>query len=230
MGFALTTLIFAVIGIVASFGTRTCFNRGPSKNLDSVLLDDLCEALASLVNNPPKVIRPTITSVNHKTEEGKGAKPDLHDIPAEENIELGKKFVTNWVRVKYCKAFCNTLFPPTNMIVRSVNWHKDGDHTKPKKNKVHYKATNFMHEDKAIETMPWLSNPATLVMASTGFISGPSKLSLMANFDMLKHFLPAVQFFRSSEGGKYIDRKVHKFVSLYNEMKRRTRKQSEILT
>lgn len=35
-------------------------------------------------------------------------------------------------------------------------------------------------------TMPWLSNPATLVMASTGLVFGPSKLSLLAKFDMFK--------------------------------------------
>ncbi|XP_027939242.1 V-type proton ATPase subunit e2-like isoform X1 [Vigna unguiculata] len=33
MGFSVTTLVFAVIGIVASLCTRICFNRGPSSNL-----------------------------------------------------------------------------------------------------------------------------------------------------------------------------------------------------
>ncbi|KAK7371965.1 hypothetical protein VNO80_05332 [Phaseolus coccineus] len=33
MEFSVTTLIFAVIGIVASLCTRICFNRGPSANL-----------------------------------------------------------------------------------------------------------------------------------------------------------------------------------------------------
>lgn len=31
-------------------------------------------------------------------------------------------------------------------------------------------------------TTPWLSRPVALFMASTGFISGPSKLSLLAKF------------------------------------------------
>ncbi|KAI3410748.1 uncharacterized protein J3R85_018520 [Psidium guajava] len=33
MGFMVTTLIFIVIGIIASFCTRICCNRGPSTNL-----------------------------------------------------------------------------------------------------------------------------------------------------------------------------------------------------
>ncbi|BAT88581.1 hypothetical protein VIGAN_05211700 [Vigna angularis var. angularis] len=33
MGFLVTTLIFAVIGIIASLCTRICCNRGPSTNL-----------------------------------------------------------------------------------------------------------------------------------------------------------------------------------------------------
>ncbi|CAO2833280.1 unnamed protein product [Amaranthus hypochondriacus] len=33
MGFFVTTLIFLVIGIIASLCTRICFNRGPSTNL-----------------------------------------------------------------------------------------------------------------------------------------------------------------------------------------------------
>ncbi|TQE07652.1 hypothetical protein C1H46_006723 [Malus baccata] len=33
MGFLVTTLIFAVIGIIASLCTRICCNRGPSANL-----------------------------------------------------------------------------------------------------------------------------------------------------------------------------------------------------
>ncbi|KHG18508.1 hypothetical protein F383_09404 [Gossypium arboreum] len=36
MGFLVTTLIFAVIGIIASLCTRICCNRGPSANLVSV--------------------------------------------------------------------------------------------------------------------------------------------------------------------------------------------------
>ncbi|KAG4964332.1 hypothetical protein JHK84_038956 [Glycine max] len=37
MGFSVTTLIFAVVGIVASLCTRICFNRGPSANLYAML-------------------------------------------------------------------------------------------------------------------------------------------------------------------------------------------------
>ncbi|KMT12842.1 hypothetical protein BVRB_4g089340 [Beta vulgaris subsp. vulgaris] len=33
MGFMVTTLIFAVIGVISSLFTRICFNRGPSTNL-----------------------------------------------------------------------------------------------------------------------------------------------------------------------------------------------------
>ncbi|XWS51810.1 hypothetical protein CRYUN_Cryun11dG0014500 [Craigia yunnanensis] len=33
MGFLITTLIFALIGIIASLCTRICCNRGPSANL-----------------------------------------------------------------------------------------------------------------------------------------------------------------------------------------------------
>ncbi|XP_047317776.1 V-type proton ATPase subunit e1-like [Impatiens glandulifera] len=33
MGFLVTTLIFVVIGFIASLCTRICFNQGPSKNL-----------------------------------------------------------------------------------------------------------------------------------------------------------------------------------------------------
>ncbi|KAH7843564.1 hypothetical protein Vadar_018254 [Vaccinium darrowii] len=33
MGFLVTTLIFSVVGIIASLCTRICFNRGPSTNL-----------------------------------------------------------------------------------------------------------------------------------------------------------------------------------------------------
>ncbi|KAE9591193.1 putative ATPase, V0 complex, subunit e1/e2 [Lupinus albus] len=33
MGFLITTLIFAVIGIIACLCTRICCNRGPSANL-----------------------------------------------------------------------------------------------------------------------------------------------------------------------------------------------------
>nr|ACU14754.1 unknown [Glycine max] len=38
MGFSVTTLVFTVIGIVASLSTRICFNRGPSANLYYALL------------------------------------------------------------------------------------------------------------------------------------------------------------------------------------------------
>ncbi|KAG6387463.1 hypothetical protein SASPL_152653 [Salvia splendens] len=33
MGFLVTTLIFIVVGIIASLCARICFNRGPSANL-----------------------------------------------------------------------------------------------------------------------------------------------------------------------------------------------------
>ncbi|XP_047336284.1 V-type proton ATPase subunit e1-like [Impatiens glandulifera] len=33
MGFLVTTLIFIVIGIIASLFARICFNKGPSTNL-----------------------------------------------------------------------------------------------------------------------------------------------------------------------------------------------------
>ncbi|XP_058209967.1 V-type proton ATPase subunit e2 isoform X1 [Rhododendron vialii] len=33
MGFMVTSLIFSVVGIIASLCTRICFNRGPSTNL-----------------------------------------------------------------------------------------------------------------------------------------------------------------------------------------------------
>ncbi|KAJ8530594.1 hypothetical protein K7X08_023475 [Anisodus acutangulus] len=33
MGFVVTSLIFAVVGIIASFGAGICCNRGPSTNL-----------------------------------------------------------------------------------------------------------------------------------------------------------------------------------------------------
>lgn len=33
MGFLVTTLIFLVVGIIASLSARICFNRGPSANL-----------------------------------------------------------------------------------------------------------------------------------------------------------------------------------------------------
>ncbi|KAK1276335.1 hypothetical protein QJS04_geneDACA005689 [Acorus gramineus] len=33
MGFWVTTLIFILIGVVASLSARLCFNRGPSTNL-----------------------------------------------------------------------------------------------------------------------------------------------------------------------------------------------------
>ncbi|KAH1063155.1 hypothetical protein J1N35_028142 [Gossypium stocksii] len=38
MGFFVTTLIFAVIGVVASLCTRICCDRGPSANLRLVIL------------------------------------------------------------------------------------------------------------------------------------------------------------------------------------------------
>ncbi|KAG5588743.1 hypothetical protein H5410_049177 [Solanum commersonii] len=55
MGFAVTSLIFVVVGVIASFGAGICCNRGPSTNLClnwtvtpdidyhcySVLLDDV---------------------------------------------------------------------------------------------------------------------------------------------------------------------------------------------
>ncbi|KAL1832290.1 hypothetical protein DCAR_0102294 [Daucus carota subsp. sativus] len=33
MGFSVTTLIFALVGLVASLSTRICYNKGPSANL-----------------------------------------------------------------------------------------------------------------------------------------------------------------------------------------------------
>ncbi|XP_058742908.1 V-type proton ATPase subunit e2 [Vicia villosa] len=33
MGFVVTSLIFLVVGIIASLSTRICFNKGPSSNL-----------------------------------------------------------------------------------------------------------------------------------------------------------------------------------------------------
>ncbi|KAH0637638.1 hypothetical protein KY289_037553 [Solanum tuberosum] len=33
MGFAVTSLIFVVVGVIASFGAGICCNRGPSTNL-----------------------------------------------------------------------------------------------------------------------------------------------------------------------------------------------------
>ncbi|KAL3640011.1 hypothetical protein CASFOL_012007 [Castilleja foliolosa] len=50
MGFLVTSLIFVVIGIIASLSVRICCNRGPSANLvtsdigyycNSMLLDDV---------------------------------------------------------------------------------------------------------------------------------------------------------------------------------------------
>ncbi|KAH0634559.1 hypothetical protein KY290_037981 [Solanum tuberosum] len=32
MGFAVTSLIFVVVGVIASFGAGICCNRGPSTN------------------------------------------------------------------------------------------------------------------------------------------------------------------------------------------------------
>ncbi|KAG6790215.1 hypothetical protein POTOM_006363 [Populus tomentosa] len=40
MGFFVTTLIFVVIGIIASLCTRICCNRGPSTNLFSCGIDE----------------------------------------------------------------------------------------------------------------------------------------------------------------------------------------------
>ncbi|KAL2322726.1 hypothetical protein Fmac_027105 [Flemingia macrophylla] len=37
MGFLVTTLIFAVIGIIACLCTRICCNRGPSTNLWAIV-------------------------------------------------------------------------------------------------------------------------------------------------------------------------------------------------
>ncbi|KAL3636726.1 hypothetical protein CASFOL_019025 [Castilleja foliolosa] len=56
MGFLVTTLIFVVIGIIASLSVRICCNRGPSANFvtsdigyycNSMLLDDVGDSVSS---------------------------------------------------------------------------------------------------------------------------------------------------------------------------------------
>ncbi|KAL0763267.1 hypothetical protein Bca101_079418 [Brassica carinata] len=37
MAFLVTSLIFAVVGIIASIFTRICFNQGPSTNLWAIV-------------------------------------------------------------------------------------------------------------------------------------------------------------------------------------------------
>ncbi|KAF7815902.1 V-type proton ATPase subunit e1 [Senna tora] len=59
MGFLVTTLIFVVIGIIASLCTRICCNRGPSANLyvspnfgyhcNNMLLDDVSACLSGIL-------------------------------------------------------------------------------------------------------------------------------------------------------------------------------------
>lgn len=57
-------------------------------------------------------------------------------------------------------------------------------------------------------TRPWLSKPVVLLMASAGFISGPSKLSLLAKFDMFN--VDAIWF---AFALKFVSMSLRRFIS-----------------
>ncbi|KAE9456472.1 hypothetical protein C3L33_11551, partial [Rhododendron williamsianum] len=114
MGFMVTSLIFSVVGIIASLCTRICFNRGPSTNLyappdvgrycNSLLLDDGKEVKGKLEHSELK----PMTEKGRYRGEGRRGK-------IEENNETGEEEATD---TKKLFSIANLY----KMLIRGIVW------------------------------------------------------------------------------------------------------------